>query len=79
LINFENADFESIRRIYAALSGREIVRSGPVSAVISFHTNNSLSKAEVLYAMDVLLGWQGVKIVKVDSKTSRVVRTSPPK
>ena len=76
-IDFKNADFDSIRHIYAALSGREILQNGRVSAVISLHTGNPLSKAETLYALDTLLGWQGIKIVKVDSKTSKVVRADP--
>ncbi|HSY18547.1 MAG TPA: sigma-70 family RNA polymerase sigma factor [Candidatus Acidoferrales bacterium] len=73
-ISFENADFEHVRDIYAALIGRKIIQNGPVSATISLQTRNSLSRAEVIYAFDVLLGWQGVKIVPVDSKTSKVVR-----
>ena len=73
-INFQNVPFEQVRDFYAQLSGRQIVQEGVLPAVtISLHTRNSLTKPELLYAMDVLLGWQGIKIVNVDEKTSKAI------
>jgi RNA polymerase sigma factor (sigma-70 family) len=77
-VNFENVPFEQIRAIYAQLSGREIFQEPGLPAItMSLKTGNPLTKPELLYAMDVLLGWQGVKIVNVDEKTSKAIRVQP--
>ena len=73
-INFKGVPFEQVRDIYTQFSGRQIVQEGVLSAVtISLHSRNPLTKPELLYAIDVLLGWQGIKIVNVDEKTSKAI------
>jgi RNA polymerase sigma factor (sigma-70 family) len=77
-VNFENVPFDQFRGFYAQLSGREILQEGALPAVsISLHSINLLTKPELLYALDVLLGWQGVKIINVDEKTSKAIRAQP--
>ena len=69
-----NVPFPQIRDVYASLSGREIVQEGALPTVtLSFRFNNSLTKSDLLHAIDVLLGWQGIKIVAVDEKTSKAI------
>ena len=77
-VNFENVPFNQIRGFYAQLSGREILQEGTIPAVsISLHPINTLTKPELLYALDVLLGWQRVKIINVDEKTSKAITVQP--
>jgi hypothetical protein len=77
-VNFENVPFDQFRGFYAQLSGREILQEGALPAVsISLHPINTLTKPELLYALDVLLGWQGVKIINVDEKTSKAIMVQP--
>jgi hypothetical protein len=60
--------------IYGELIGRKLVRDNPLPhSLISFHTQTVLSKAEVVYAFDILFQWQGWKIVVVDDRTFRVI------
>ena len=77
-INFENVPFEQFRVIYTQLSGRDILQDMNLQTVtLSLQTRNPLTQSELLYAMDVLLCWQGVKIIKVDDKTSKAIRIKP--
>lgn len=72
--NFKNAPFNQFCDFYGMMAGKKIVREGVFPAAsISLHASNSLTKPELLYAMDVLLGWQGVKIVNVDEKTAKAL------
>ena len=75
-IDFENVDFEAVRDIYAKLIGRQILQDENLPDIrVAFHNRGPLTKSEVLYAFDVLFSWHGVKIVKLDEKTSKVVWT----
>ena len=77
LIYFANVQFEQVRDIYAKLINREILQAGNLPDIqLSFRNSGPLTKSEVLYALDVLLDWQGVKIVQVDEKISKVVWTN---
>ena len=79
-INFENVQFEVVRGIYANLIGRDIRQEVVMPGItLSLDTRNPLTKAELVYALDVLLDWQGFKIVIVNDKTAKVVWTNPQK
>jgi hypothetical protein len=73
-LNFINAPFDQVCDFYGALAGKKLIRDGVCPAVsISIRASNGLSTPEALYALDVLLGWQGITIVNVDEKTAKVV------
>jgi len=74
MISLENVGFENVRSLYATLAGKKITQNGPISVTLSLRSTNPLSKAEVIYAFDILLAWQGVKIVPVDANTWQAVR-----
>ncbi len=74
-VDDKNIPFEMICNFYGKMSGREVLPEEFFPNVtLTLKTTNPLTKPEMLYAVDVLLGWQGVKIVNVDEKTSKAIR-----
>jgi hypothetical protein len=39
-----------------------------------FTTQQPLTRAETIYALDVLFAWRGVKMIVVDDKLARLVK-----
>jgi len=78
-INFINAKMHQVVLIYAELVGRKLDRdaspalSGPLPDV-AFRNHTPLTKAEIVYALDVQLAWCGVKMVTIDDKSVRLAR-----
>lgn len=74
-INF-NADVREVAAIYAGLLGGELDRSestllyGPQ---IRLRTQTPLNKEEVLYALETLFQWQGIKLVPTGTNLFRAV------
>lgn len=68
-INFPGTDSTQVMQIYAELAGRKLDRSlslpVPPPAVIRFQNQTPLSRQEVLYALDTLFAWSGIKMVNV--------------
>ena len=59
---------------YGRILEREQVGGDPIpKSLVSLRTR-ILSKAEMLYAYDTVLGWNGLKVVVIDDKTFKVVR-----
>jgi len=63
----------SIIEFYGRMLGREQIRGDPIPGGQVYLRSGMLTKAEVLYAFDTLLGWYGAKVVLIDEKTFEVV------
>jgi hypothetical protein len=80
MIYFDDVQFEEVLMIYGKLIRREIIQDESLpNRTLSIQSMNPLTKSEVIYALDVLFDWQGVKIANVDDKTAKVVFTNPEK
>jgi RNA polymerase sigma factor (sigma-70 family) len=74
-IRFENVALPQAMTVYAVLTGRRWLRRGDLSGnPISLRNQTPLTRAQAVYALDTLLGWQDLKIVPVDDRAFRVVR-----
>ena len=66
-IHFESASVDQVLPIYAEISGKKLDRSAALPRgtpdYIYLITQTELTKGEVLYAMDTLLGWHGIKVM----------------
>ena len=59
---------------YGRILERARVGDEPLPTGRVYLRSRNLSKAEMLYAYDTLLGWNGLKVVLIDDKTFKVVR-----
>ena len=74
-VRLENVSLDQALVIYGALVGRELVRGAAVPAgLISFQNQTPLSKADMIYAFEVLFRWQGLQITTVDSRYFKVTK-----
>ncbi len=72
-----NADASTVVDIYGSLSERRRKGSGLVAGTVPyFHTVQSLSKPEARYALEILLDWNGSRIVFDNDDTFSIVRGS---
>lgn len=62
-INFVNVPTREVLRIYGEYTNRELPPANNISprSTISFHNQTWLTRPEFIYALDVLLSWQGFK------------------
>jgi len=74
-INFIGVELPQALDVYQALTGLKWIQEPPMSFTntIAFHNQTPLTKAETLHAFDVLLAWQGLKVVNADEKSFKVV------
>lgn len=76
-INFAGTDINQVVQIYAELVGRKLDRNVPMppmtSYTIQFRNQTSLNRAEVVYALDTVLGWAGLKLVQVGDNQMKPV------
>jgi hypothetical protein len=78
-INFINVELQQALDVYQALTGLKWVQDSPSSFTntIAFHNQTPLTKTETLHAFDVLLAWQGLKVISVDDKSFKLVPFAP--
>lgn len=80
-INFAPASLRQAGQIYAELVGRKL-ESNPQTTIpdrlIIFQNQTSLSKAECVYALDILFRWQGVQAVPLEQGWIRLTPISEP-
>jgi hypothetical protein len=64
-LNLTAATSDQVIALYAGFTGRKLDRSEglPPSRMISFQNVNPLTRDEVIYALDTLLDWNGIKLV----------------
>ncbi len=73
-VNFLNAPIAQVLMVYGSLVGKEVENVSRVPYLqITFHNVTPLEKSEVIYALDTLFAWNGIKIVPVDEKTCKAV------
>jgi RNA polymerase sigma factor (sigma-70 family) len=78
-INFKNLDLFEVLQIYAELNGRKWPSNDrPPGSLVFLHSQTPLTKAEVNYAIETLVGWQGLKIVPAGGNSFRSVRIRGP-
>jgi len=77
LIDFYGADLVQVLDIYALMIGGRLDRTAPTPAVVDpfiwIHTKPGLSEQEGLYALDTLLQWRGIKMVRGTNGLVRAV------
>jgi hypothetical protein len=69
-----NSSISAAIKNYGRLLEREQVGGDPIPRSQVYLRTRILSKAEMLYAYDTLLQWNGLKVVIADDKTFKVVR-----
>ena len=73
----ENVTVAEIAELYGALSGRTLVRGNSTAtggSGVLFCNQTPLTKPEALYALDVLLTWEGYAVTLVGESQFKVVR-----
>ena len=67
-MDFLGAPLVQVFDIYASMFGGQFDRAAPRPAAVQpslwLHSRAKLSRAEGLYALDTLLGWRGIKMVR---------------
>lgn len=77
-IDFKNVPFETVRKLFTQTSGLNVIEEGRLPPVtLSLKSRSPLTRAEYSHAMAVLLGWQGIKLVKIDDKTVKAIHVAP--
>lgn len=75
-INFSNPDASQVLKLYGKAAGKSVVASDiPLRPPLILRSQTALTPAEMLYAMDLLLGWQGMEVqTSEDGQTLKLVR-----
>lgn len=78
-INFPNTDITQVMQIYAELVGKKLDRSAryPMAGTIHFKNQTPLTKQEVVYALDMLFAWNGVKMAPLGESSIKPVPALP--
>jgi len=69
-----NSSISAAIENYGRILERELIGGTPIPGSQVYLRTRILSKAEMLYAYDTLLGWNGLKVVLIDDKSFKVVR-----
>jgi RNA polymerase sigma factor (sigma-70 family) len=79
--NLALASIDDVMQIYAGLTHRKPIPNTqiPANTYISFRSQTSLTKAEMIYAFDTLLGWQNIKVTPVGDDSIQAVVTTTKK
>ena len=77
MIDFINVDPAQVLDIYALLVGRKVQRakswSSGVAVTINLVTQTPVSKEEAIYALETVLEWAGLKLVRVGEDSLKAV------
>ena len=77
VIDFYGTDLVQVFYIYAGLVGGEFDRTAPIPAVVQpfiwMHAKPGLSELDGVYALDTLLGWRGITMVRSTNGLVRAV------
>ena len=69
-VNFPGTDLGQVLQIYAELIGRKLDRRAPLpptsSGLVRFSNRIPVTREELVYALDTLFAWQGLKVVEAD-------------
>lgn len=75
VINFPDTDVAQVLRIFAEMIGRKWDQNLPLSRSIGLRTQTSLTRAEAAYAIETVLGFAGVRIVRVGEDQMKAERS----
>jgi len=74
LIKFNEADLSQVLEIYQELTGRTVLKPASVPAAkISIRTQNELTRAEAIQALDTILGMNGITMIPQGEKFVKAV------
>lgn len=75
-INFPAADLADVAKIYSEIVGKKLDRQNSVGLMgktITLKSQNALTKEQIIYAMETLFAWQGIKMVPSDTNSIKAV------
>jgi len=72
-INFQGVDIDQVLDVYARYVGRTLLRAGLPQAKIILHTETSLTRSEVIQALQAVLALNGVALINVGDKFVKAV------
>ena len=72
-INFQGVDLDQVLDVYARYVGRTLLRAGLPQAKIILHTETSLTRGEVIQALQGVLALNGVALINVGDKFVKAV------
>lgn len=78
-LDFQNAPLPQVFAVFGELNQKLVVNASEMSSLpvrITFRSNIPLQRSEVVYALETLLLWNGIKIVPIDGKTCKAVAIS---
>jgi RNA polymerase sigma factor (sigma-70 family) len=74
-IYLENVSLTQALVLYGELTNRKLIQTKPIPpGTLSFRNQTPLSKLEVIYAFDTLLGWQGPQITLIGERYFKITR-----
>ena len=75
-LNFKEAPLDQLLSLYGELTGKTIIKAPAVTAVISLRSQNKLTKAEALQAMDTVLAMNNISMVPMGEKFLKLVQAN---
>jgi general secretion pathway protein D len=72
-INFQGVDLDQVLDVYARYVGRTLLRAGLPPAKIILHTETSLTRSEVIQALQAVLALNGVALINIGDKFVKAV------
>ena len=72
-INFQGVDVDQVLDVYARYVGRTLLRAGLPQAKIILHTETSLTRSEVVQALQGVLALNGIALINVGDKFVKAV------
>jgi general secretion pathway protein D len=72
-INFQGVDLDQVLDVYAQYVGRTLLRAGLPPAKIILHTETSLTRSEVIQALQAVLALNGVALINIGDKFVKAV------
>jgi hypothetical protein len=79
MIDFRGTEINQVAQIYADLLGRKLdqtERLAQPTTPVNFRNEKPLTRQEVVYALETLFKWQGLKVVPVSQDLARLVPAS---
>ena len=72
-INFEGVDVDQVLDVYTRYVGRTLLRAGLPAAKIVLHTETSLTRGEVIQALQGVLALNGIALINIGDKFVKAV------
>ncbi len=73
-LNFRDAPLDQLLNMYGDLTGRTVIKGPQLNAIITVRSQNPLTVAEAIQALESVLALNGVAVVPVGAKFAKVTK-----